>query len=248
MDELKSIKIENIDGVLSDEIPIGVNAANVTIDEGGNKLDKYIKNNDSNISSLKDKDNNLQSQINNNIKSIQNLASGSPKGTYESVEKLISANPESGVYIITNNGHIYSYEKNSSKANDLGIYQSTGLKNNSIYKKHFAFDYQDRFIPEGTIIYNSLTHKVTIPSRIYYHSNNTDGWGAMLDVSSLSSDYPNGEFTFTLDDLSTIYFDYQAAVEGKDPFIVCKKATFLSQQDDRYEEIFQARYRNRICI
>ena len=65
-------------------------------------------------------DANLQSQINS-------LASGSPKGTYASVSALQSANPATGVYIVTADGHIYSWTKNGSTAIDLGSYQSTGL-------------------------------------------------------------------------------------------------------------------------
>jgi lysophospholipase L1-like esterase len=68
----------------------------------------------------------LQSQINN-------LASGSPKGVYETTSALAEANPETGVYIISVDGHVYSWTKDSEEEPiDLGVYQSTGIANNSV--------------------------------------------------------------------------------------------------------------------
>lgn len=61
---------------------------------------------------------NLQNQINS-------LASGSPKGVYDTLNNLISNNPDTGVYIITENGHIYSWTKNGNNAIDLGIYRTS---------------------------------------------------------------------------------------------------------------------------
>lgn len=89
MDELKSIKIKNEDGVLSDEIPIGVNAVNVTIDGSGKKLDKYIKNNDSNINSLKTEtsNNNYNIEIQKNrIDNLSSLKEGSTTGDAELID------------------------------------------------------------------------------------------------------------------------------------------------------------------
>lgn len=65
-------------------------------------------------------DNNLQNQINS-------LASGSPKGTYATKSALETANPETGVYIITADGHVYSWTKDAESAIDLGIYQAAEI-------------------------------------------------------------------------------------------------------------------------
>ena len=63
-------------------------------------------------------DNDLQNQINS-------LASGSPKGVYATASALKNANPETGVYVVTADGHIYSWTKNGNNAIDLGIYRTS---------------------------------------------------------------------------------------------------------------------------
>lgn len=61
---------------------------------------------------------------------VSTLASGSPKGVYETAAALKSSNPATGVYIATGNGHIYSWTKNQSgDPVDLGVYQSTSFQN-----------------------------------------------------------------------------------------------------------------------
>lgn len=73
----------------------------------------------------------LQASVNARVDTIQNeleaLASGSPKGTYATVDALVAANPETGVYIVTENGHIYSWIHDGSSASDLGVYQANGV-------------------------------------------------------------------------------------------------------------------------
>jgi len=71
-------------------------------------------------------DSNLQSQINS-------LASGSPKGSYATTSALISANPDTGVYVITADGHIYSWTKGAINAIDLGVYQAVEVESDSIH-------------------------------------------------------------------------------------------------------------------
>ena len=57
--------------------------------------------------------------------SVEGLASGSPKGVYASINALKTANPDTGVYIVSADGHIYSWTKNStSDPVDLGVYQA----------------------------------------------------------------------------------------------------------------------------
>ena len=63
---------------------------------------------------------------------VNSLASGSPKGTYTDSAALKAANPDTGVYIATGNGHIYSWTKNQTgEPIDLGVYQSTGISENN---------------------------------------------------------------------------------------------------------------------
>lgn len=52
---------------------------------------------------------------------INNLASGSPKGVYETLEELENANPENGIYFVKENGHIYSWTRDAGSV-DLGVY------------------------------------------------------------------------------------------------------------------------------
>lgn len=60
---------------------------------------------------------------------VSALASGSPKGIYTDSAALKAANPETGVYVITGDGHIYSWTKNSTgDPIDLGVYQATALE------------------------------------------------------------------------------------------------------------------------
>ena len=86
-------------------------------------LSDYVKQKqlDKEIQNRQQTDNNLQSQI-------KSLASGSPKGVYSDVTALKTANPDTGVYITTDNGHIYSWTKDSESAPvDLGVYQATSF-------------------------------------------------------------------------------------------------------------------------
>jgi len=73
-------------------------------------------------------------QINNKFATkevVQSLASGSPKGHYTDSVALKAANPETGVYLATGNGHIYSWTKDSTgDPIDLGVYQATGISEN----------------------------------------------------------------------------------------------------------------------
>ena len=75
---------------------------------GSTNLADYITQNNTNISNLQGININLQTQIDTNKQSIRGLASGSPKNVYATVTALTEANPDTGVYIVTANGHIYS--------------------------------------------------------------------------------------------------------------------------------------------
>lgn len=94
MDKLKYIKLENKDGSYSNSIPLAVDSDHV--DVNGNTLTNELNNKANNFNI-----NNLQNQINS-------LASGSPKGSYTNAAAIVSANPDTGVYIAQDNGHVYS--------------------------------------------------------------------------------------------------------------------------------------------
>lgn len=136
MDKLKYIKIENEDGSLSDNIPLGVDAENVDVTSADNSqnLADYISVNDGKINSINSQINDLQDSDTSLSNQIKSLSSGSPKGSYATVNALKSANPETGVYVVTENGHIYSWTKDAESAVDLGIYQATGVNTDTTLK------------------------------------------------------------------------------------------------------------------
>ena len=72
-------------------------------------------------------DENVISNLNDIELGMEGLASGSPKGTYENVSELENANPETGIYLVLENSHIYSWTENESKAIDLGTYLTATL-------------------------------------------------------------------------------------------------------------------------
>lgn len=71
-------------------------------------------------------------EINTVRSEVSSLASGSPKGAYTTVSALETDNPDTGVYIVSADGHIYSWTKDGDSAIDLGVYQATGTSDNSI--------------------------------------------------------------------------------------------------------------------
>ena len=139
MDKLKYIKIENEDGSLSDNIPLGVDAENVDVTSAGGSqnLADYISVNDGKINSINSQIDDLQDSDTSLSNQIKSLSSGSPKGSYATVSALKSANPETGVYIIQEDGHIYSWTKNGNDAIDLGVYQATDIADNSVDWRKF---------------------------------------------------------------------------------------------------------------
>lgn len=100
-------------------------------------------------------------RIEKNLKNqISSLSSGSPKGSYGTVQALITANPSTGVYIVQSDGHIYSWIKDAEDAIDLGNYREniTNIENEikkiATNKHNFktANDYQVATLnPSGNI-------------------------------------------------------------------------------------------------
>ena len=169
MDKLKYVKIENEDGSLSDNIPLGVDAENVDISSNNfkNLLD-YINENDNQIDNLKNSNISLSNQI-------KSLSSGSPKGTYASVEALETANPETGVYVVTENGHIYSWTKDVDSAIDLGVYQATSINDKEITVRKLSDSLKDSlnlYIPDYSLYdgYYTLNGILTVNTNFNYTS------------------------------------------------------------------------------
>lgn len=105
------------------------NDLNSRLEADKNKMEEKIKNEGADRKeALED----IQKQVNG-------LASGSPKGTFETKSALETANPETGVYIISKDGHIYSWNKGGSTAIDLGLYQATGIEDNSVTPQKTTF-------------------------------------------------------------------------------------------------------------
>ena len=128
--KIKQLKIINQDqsteiaDIGADAVNIDYNDTNVKLklDELSNNIDTNTANISNEITTRANSVASLQSQI-------RGLASGSPKGSYATTAALVSANPDTGVYIITADGHIYSWIKNASSAIDLGVYQATSYNN-----------------------------------------------------------------------------------------------------------------------
>ena len=194
MDKLKYIKLENPDGSYSDSIPLSVDASHIDINSSSSfsNLGAYIGGNDINIENLQ-----KQTAINtNNINStrsiIETLTDGSPKGSYSTVTALVNANPNTGIYIITENGHIYSWTRDGSTATDLGLYQAISLANKSVT----AVDLNN----ETGKIYNFLERHCSSSADIYFSSDggiNDDGTlnnNTNLSCRTITASLPGGTY------------------------------------------------------
>lgn len=79
----------------------------------------------------------FKDDVNESIENIENIvtavASGSPAGTYSTVEALTSADPDhSKIYIVTGTGNWYYYDTSTSQWTSGGTYQSTEVGYNNI--------------------------------------------------------------------------------------------------------------------
>ena len=109
-------KVKTINGYeIADETArTNASSALSKANENENKIDDEIETREQQISVLQS--------------SIQGLASGSPKGAYSTTSDLVLDNPDTGVYVVTNDGHVYSWTKDSSQNPiDLGLYQAAQI-------------------------------------------------------------------------------------------------------------------------
>lgn len=124
--KIKQLKIINQDE--STEIAdIGANAENVDYNDTNVKLklDELSNNVDTNTTNISNEMITRANAVTNLQSQINGLASGSPKGSYANAAAIVTANPDTGVYIAQDNGHIYSWTKNDSNVIDLGVYQGS---------------------------------------------------------------------------------------------------------------------------
>lgn len=211
MDKLKYVKIENEDGSLSDNIPLGVDAENVDVTSAGGSqnLADYISVNDGKINSINSQIDDLQDSDTSLSNQIKSLSSGSPKGSYATISELKSANPDTGVYIIQENGHIYSWIKNGNDAIDLGVYQATDIADDSItYKK----------------LEDSLSGMMSISN--YWINGYTDGYPKIIinvDDHTITIDLPivyNNLGYFSTDEV-TMNWDEEELSSGGNTYFLC---------------------------
>lgn len=142
--------------------------------EINNKLDKMATNGELTnlIKKYLDPFINIQ---NNKIESIDNkvnsATSGSPAGVYESVEALTSADPDhSKIYVVSNTGNWYYYNKSSSSWASGGTYQASEILNGSVDILKLDNKLKNSF---STILSNSLKNLESTNSGWCSEENNT---------------------------------------------------------------------------
>lgn len=151
--KIKEIKIVNQDQ--STEIAnIGADAINVDYNDTTVKaeLDKLNNNVDTNTTNISSEIATRANAITNLQSEIRGLASGSPKGSYANAAAIVSANPDTGVYIAQDNGHVYSWTKNGSNVIDLGIYQAAGFDDSKLIS---YIKYEE---PYNLILYDKIVN------------------------------------------------------------------------------------------
>ena len=119
MDKLKYIKIENEDGTLSDNIPIGADASNIDTADGKSNLK-------ADLSSINVELNKKEIKINNLENKVNALSNGSPIAA-DGVEQMVDHNK---IYINIQDGYWYYY--NGTNWQQGNIYQSMYIGNNQI--------------------------------------------------------------------------------------------------------------------
>jgi hypothetical protein len=111
-----------------------LNSTNFTVSQKANQSD---------LSAISDDLSSLQGLVDSNYivldGKINSQASGSPKGTYATLTALTSAYPagNSNIYVVTADGNWYYWNGTAWTAG--GVYQSTGIANNSISEEKLSF-------------------------------------------------------------------------------------------------------------
>lgn len=205
---------------------------------------------------------------NNTVSNLQtqvtNMASGSPKGTYDTLSNLQTAYPTgtTGIFIITNdsdttkNGHWFYW--NGSIWADGGVYQATeipdysigneklkdlsitGAKavNNTFGLAKLNLVHWNRPYFTDTIVYDKNTETITIPD---VFCKNSQGGFITITASQFPEQHPNGVFDFKANNLSKLFFDTASASNGLYPFVFTVQGNTQTQDGDRYIEILSVK-------
>ena len=73
---------------------------------------------------------------NSALQKVSNLSSATPLGVYSTVSALTSADPDPGIYIVTNDGYTYLWDGTSTTK--LTLYQSTGIADSAVTSSKLA--------------------------------------------------------------------------------------------------------------
>ena len=125
MDKLKYIKIEDEDGNLSDNIPIGADAKNIDTSSGLTAEEE--------LSLIKDENKTQKEQI----EALQNQIKASTNGSPLAADSISEMTDTSRIYVNTTNGHWYYYS--NSSWNDGGVYQAIEIADESVTPKKTDF-------------------------------------------------------------------------------------------------------------
>lgn len=194
MDKIKYIRLENEDGTYSGDIPLAVDAEQVSV---GN--DTLI--NELNKKATKEE--------------VAAVASGSPAGVYPTVAALTTADPDhSKIYVVTADGHWYYY--NNGIWTDGGIYQAVEISDNIIGYNHFNNDtnnllnieinnmniaYRQGVINTATGLDGNLTSATQICSLDYIK-------GDLIKIVALNNNYRFRVFKYISD--TNEYIDFSS--------------------------------------
>lgn len=164
MDKIKYVKIEDENGNLSDNIPIGADASNIDTADGNTVEDKIID--------LQNKNININQNITLLNNKINSIAEGSPAGVYNTLEELQNANPNhSRIYLVVTTGNWYYYNETSSQWESGGKYIDNtnfneAIQDLTVTKNHFSYNTQNLFdklewLENKTITDSSATNSTT---------------------------------------------------------------------------------------
>jgi hypothetical protein len=142
----------------------------------------------------------IKSQANNNATAIVNIGNASPKGIYSTLSALQTAFPTgtTGIYVVTADGNWYYWNGSAWKAG--GVYQSTGVADNSITMQKLS----------GSAVRKNLFNKAT-PG---YYINQSTGdlvtgagfyYSEYIPVQPNTSYVKGGTYTFAYYDSSKTF-------------------------------------------
>lgn len=215
MDKLKYIKIEDEDGNLSDNIPLGVDASNVDTKDGNNlqvkldDIDKKINNQGESIILNKDS---VDKELKTLANRIDNLTDASPipaKGVSEMTDT-------SRIYVNNTDGYWYYY--NDGEWTKGGVYQATEIADESVDMNKLAEDVTqllDRKIDKELILEQLKEIEV----------------GSGMVISNSNTIITNINYTYKKYNLSE-YINNKIFVSGMNTNLTIPLALFYNNEND----------------